>query len=101
MGQIDYMLVFIICSCNLVSLKADFILFLSFKAKEDVGQQESTPAAAGEAPNAVENNSVHADPEAPPSNRPASAFPDARRVSTVDETCCGGFAVKSKICVIQ
>ena len=82
-----------------------FILFLSFKAKEEVGQQESAHVAAKEAPvnltDAVENNSAPADAEAPPTNRPASAFPDARRVSTVNETCCGGFAVKSKICAIQ
>ena len=68
-------------------------------------QQESTHAAAEEAAGktsgVLENNSVPADAEAPPNNRPASAFPDARRVSMVNETCCGGFAVKSKICTIQ
>ena len=61
-------------------------------------QTEERPTnEAGTAPaTAVENNGV---PDS--SDDPTKAFQNARRVSVVDQTCCNGFATKSKICVIQ
>ena len=77
--------------------------------KEEVVQQESAPPPAEERPaeeapaesaTAVENK---ADPAAPQAlaDDSGTAFPNGRRVSQVNETCCGGFATKSKICTVQ
>ena len=78
--------------------------FLLFKVKEEVTQQESAAAPAVEAPvepaTSAENNAAPAAPQAPAAKRPDSAFPGGRRVSVVEETCCGGFQ-KSKICTVQ
>jgi hypothetical protein len=74
--------------------------------KEEVIQQESCPpeehapaAAVEEAP--VEPATAVEQKSAPAAEDPATAFPGERRVSQVEQTCCGGFATKSKICVIQ
>ena len=68
-------------------------------------QQQSAPAPAEEASvepaTAVENQAAPAGPEASAGGRPVSAFQAGRRVSVVEQTCCGGFAVKSKVCAIQ
>ena len=67
-------------------------------------QQESAPPPAEEAPaepaTAVENKVAPAAPQALATD-PALAFPSERRVSTVEQTCSGGFATKSSICAIQ
>jgi len=76
--------------------------------KEDAVHQESSapeeqaPAAAvEEAPVAPAAAVEQKSAPAPAAEDPATAFPGERRVSQVEQTCCGGFATKSKICVIQ
>ena len=85
-------------------------LFLQ-EFKEAFVQQESAPAPGGEAP-AEEapfapaiTFANHSEPDAAPATateeEAATPLPTARPVSAVDQQCCGGFRVKSKICVIQ
>ena len=86
-------------------------MVLSLQGKEAVVQQESAPAPAEVAPaeeapvapaTTVENNSEPATaPATATEEEVAPPLPNARPVSAVVQQCCGGFSVKSKICVIQ
>ena len=61
----------------------------------------SEEAPAEEAPVEPETAAETKAAPAAASDDPATAFPGERRVSMVEQTCCGGFAQKSKICAIQ
>ena len=79
---------------------------MSSKFIQAVEESSAAPPAAEEAPaeEAPVEPETAAETKAAPaaaSDEPATAFPGERRVSQVEQTCCGGFATKSKICVIQ
>ena len=76
--------------------------------KKEVVQEESAPAAVEpteEAPvepvTASKNQSEPAAPAASTEDGVEKSFPaSGSTVETVDQQCCGGFAVKSRACTI-
>ena len=67
------------------------------------GKQETTQEeeAASAEEKAVEPSATAENKSAPAADEGETVFPGGGGVEQVDQTCCGGFATKSKICVIQ
>ena len=67
------------------------------------GKQETTQEeeAASAEEKSVEPSGTAENKSAPAADQGEAVFPEGDGVEQVDQTCCGGFATKSKICVIQ
>ena len=76
-----------------------------YQGKEEVTAEEGAPAPSEEAApaeeGAVEPSAAAENKSAPAADEGETVFPGGGGVEQVDQTCCGGFATKSKICVIQ
>ena len=76
-----------------------------YQGKEEVTAEEGAPAPSEEAAPAeevaVEPSAAAENKSAPAADEGETVFPGGGGVEQVDQTCCGGFATKSKICVIQ